>query len=168
MLGLVFQVGADKVAVDVCRVREVVPRVRLTVVHGVPPWIAGVFVYRGRVVPVVDLHALAGVGECPPHLSSRIILFPYPLVRSCFLADVLLNGPTQMRQPEILPAMKHSSPPPNKSRSRTSKERKDLSPTGNLFLGHKLAGELRILMRLSSSSNPPSLPEVSQGEVKSY
>ena len=37
------------------------------------------FVYRGRVVPVVDLHALAGVGECPPHLSSRIILFPFPL-----------------------------------------------------------------------------------------
>ena len=72
MLGLVFQVGPDKVAVDVRRVREVVPRVRLTAVHGAPPWIAGVFVYRGRVVPVVDLHALAGVGECPMHLSSRI------------------------------------------------------------------------------------------------
>ena len=54
MLGLVFQVGPDKVAVDVCRVREVVPRVRLTVVHGAPEWIAGVFVYRGRVVPVID------------------------------------------------------------------------------------------------------------------
>ena len=96
------------------------------------------------------------------------ILFPYPLVRSCFLADVLLNGPTQMRQPEILPAMKHSSPPPNKSRSRTSKERKDLSPTGNLFLGHKLAGELRILMRLSSDSNPPGFSGTGQSDGKSY
>ncbi|MCS6866554.1 MAG: chemotaxis protein CheW [Gemmataceae bacterium] len=79
MLGLVFQVGADKVAVDVRRVREVIPRVRLTVIHGAPPWIAGVFIYRGRVVPVVDLHELAGVGACPALLSSRIILFPYPL-----------------------------------------------------------------------------------------
>jgi chemotaxis-related protein WspB len=79
MLALVFQVGKDKVAVDVRRVREVVPRVSLTPVNGGPAWIAGVFVYRGRVVPVVDLHRLAGAGECPPHLSSRIILFPYPL-----------------------------------------------------------------------------------------
>ena len=58
MLALTFQVGADRVAVDIRRVREVVPRVRL------PPATArrrgwpGVFVYRGRVVPVVDLHAL--------------------------------------------------------------------------------------------------------------
>jgi chemotaxis-related protein WspB len=33
-----------------------------------------VFVYRGRVVPVIDLHRLVGAGECPPHLSTRIIL----------------------------------------------------------------------------------------------
>jgi chemotaxis-related protein WspB len=78
MLALTFQVGPDRVAVDVRRVHEVVPRVRLSSVNGGPHWIAGVFVYRGRVVPVVDLHRLTGVGECPLHLSSRIILFPYP------------------------------------------------------------------------------------------
>ena len=39
---------------------------------------AGLFVYRGRVVPVVDLYRLLGAGECPPHLSSRIILVPFP------------------------------------------------------------------------------------------
>jgi chemotaxis-related protein WspB len=79
MLALTFQVGNDRVAVDVRRVREIVPRVRLSDVSGGPPWLGGVFVYRGRVVPVVDLHRLMGVGECPYHLSSRIILFPYPL-----------------------------------------------------------------------------------------
>jgi chemotaxis-related protein WspB len=78
MLALIFQVGPDKVAVDVRRVREVVPRVRLAAGHGGPGWVAGQFVYRGRVVPVVDLHALTGAGPCPPHLSSRIILFPWP------------------------------------------------------------------------------------------
>jgi chemotaxis-related protein WspB len=78
MLALTFQVGPDRVAVDVCRVREVVPRVRLAPVRGAPEWVAGAFVYRGRVVPVIDLHRLAGFGECPPQLSSRIVLLPVP------------------------------------------------------------------------------------------
>jgi chemotaxis-related protein WspB len=78
MLALTFQVGPDRVAVDVCRVREVVPRVRLAPVAGGPDWVAGAFVYRGRVVPVVDLHRLAGHGECPGQLSSRIVLLPVP------------------------------------------------------------------------------------------
>jgi chemotaxis-related protein WspB len=78
MLALTFQVGQDRVAVDVRRVREVVPRVRLSPASGGPAWVAGVFIYRGRVVPVIDLHRLTGAGECPPHLSSRIILIPHP------------------------------------------------------------------------------------------
>ena len=77
MLALTFQIGADRVAIDVRRVRRVVPRMRLS-----PPasasGLAGVFVYRGQVVPVVDFYRLAGIGECPAHLSSRIILVPYP------------------------------------------------------------------------------------------
>ena len=79
MLALTFQVGPDRVALDVRRVREVVPRVRLASSSGLSPAVAGVFVYRGRVVPVLDLHRLTGVGECPLHLSSRVILVPYPL-----------------------------------------------------------------------------------------
>lgn len=78
MHALTFQVGPDRVALDVRLVREVVPRVRLAPSPGGPPGVAGVFVYRGRVVPVYDLHRLTGAGECPPHLSSRIILIPHP------------------------------------------------------------------------------------------
>jgi chemotaxis-related protein WspB len=78
MFVLTFQIGDDRLALDARRVKEVVPRVRLQGVAGGPAWLAGVFVYRGRVVPVLDLHRLAGAGACPPHLSSRIILVPYP------------------------------------------------------------------------------------------
>lgn len=74
MLLLTFQVGPEPVGLDIRRVREVIPRVRLQPVTGAPQWLAGVFVYRGKVIPVVDLHRLAGYGECPMHLSSRIIL----------------------------------------------------------------------------------------------
>jgi chemotaxis-related protein WspB len=76
MLVLTFQIGNDRLALDIRRVREVVPRVQLDRPAGSPAWLAGMFVYRGRVVPVIDLHRLLGAGECPPHLSSRIILVP--------------------------------------------------------------------------------------------
>ena len=78
MLALTFEVGSDRIAVDVRRVVEVVPRVNLTPATGAPAWIAGVFVYRGLVVPVIDLHRLTGAGTCPAHLSSRVVLVSHP------------------------------------------------------------------------------------------
>jgi len=98
MLALIFQVGRDRVAVDVRRVREVVPRVTLSAVNGGPDWIAGVFVYRGRVVPVVDLHKLTGAGHCPPHLSIRIILFPWPLDAPESLVGLLATQVAEIRE----------------------------------------------------------------------
>ena len=78
MLALTFQVGHDRLALDVRQVREVIPRVQLRPVMGGPAWLAGLVVYRGRVVPVIDLHHLVGAKPCPPHLSSRIILVLHP------------------------------------------------------------------------------------------
>jgi len=75
---LTFQVGADRLALPLASVVEVVPRVRLHRPAGTPAWLAGMFLHRGRAVPVVDLFALAGAGECPAALSSRIILVPAP------------------------------------------------------------------------------------------
>jgi chemotaxis-related protein WspB len=77
MLALTFQIGSERLALDVRRVREVVPCVRLQPAAGAPPWLAGAFVYRGQIVHVLDLHRLVGAGECPQHLSTRIILVPH-------------------------------------------------------------------------------------------
>lgn len=98
MLALIFQVGPDRVAVDVRRMREVVPRVRLSPVTGGPAWVAGQFVYRVRVVPVVDLYALTAAGPCPPHLSSRIILFPWPTPESDSLVGLLATQVAEIRE----------------------------------------------------------------------
>lgn len=94
MLALLFQVGSNRVAVDVRRVREVVPRVRLSTAADQPGWSAGAFVYRGAVVPVVDLHRLTGGGECPEHLSSRIILVP----RNGSLVGLLATQVAEVRE----------------------------------------------------------------------
>lgn len=79
MLALTFQIGNDRLALDVRLIREVVPCVRLQRVAFGPAWLSGVFIYRGEVVPVLDLHRLMGSGDCPPHLSTRIILVPLQL-----------------------------------------------------------------------------------------
>jgi len=78
MLALTFQIGSDCVALDVRRVRRVIPRVKLAPAPSGARGIAGQFVYRGQVVPVVDFFRLAGAGECPAHLSSRIVLVQWP------------------------------------------------------------------------------------------
>ena len=78
MLALTFHVGPERVAIDVRHVREVIPRVRLTSILGSAAWVAGVFIYRGQAVPVIDLHKLIGAGPCPDRLSSRICLVPHP------------------------------------------------------------------------------------------
>jgi chemotaxis-related protein WspB len=78
MLVLTFHIGPHRLALDIRRVREVVPRVQLQRLAGSPDYLAGLFVYRGRPVPVLDLHRLLDAGECPPHLSSRIVLVPLP------------------------------------------------------------------------------------------
>lgn len=101
MLALTFQVGRDRVALDVHRVREVVPRVHLRSPAGSPSWLAGLFVHRGRVVPVVDLHHLTGAGECPPHLSSRIILVPHPGVNDGSLLGLLATQVAEMRELDV-------------------------------------------------------------------
>ena len=89
MLVLTCQVGDARLALDVREVREVVPRVCLQRVAGSPAWLAGVFIYRGQVVPVVDLHRLIDAGECPPYLSSRIILVAHAVDGAAGLIGLL-------------------------------------------------------------------------------
>lgn len=79
MLVLTFQVGNERLALDVRRIQEVIPWARLQPVAGSPSWLAGIFLYRGQIVPVIDLHRLLGVGECPVHLSTRIIVVQHVL-----------------------------------------------------------------------------------------
>ena len=74
MLLLTFTAGANRYAVDVARVVEVVPRVELRKIPHAPAFLAGLLGYRGKVVPVIDLGLLLGVAPCQDCLSTRIIL----------------------------------------------------------------------------------------------
>jgi len=123
MLVLTCQIGDDRLALDVRRVREVVPRVRLQRVAGSPAWLAGVFIYRGSVVPVIDLHRLIGTEECPLRLSSRIILVPHRVEGEERLLGLLAAQVADIR--ELRP---RSQPQPRLTRTRTASTRPPASP----------------------------------------
>jgi chemotaxis-related protein WspB len=74
MLLLTLQADESLYAVDVARVVEVVPRVNLRRLPHAPVFLAGVFDYRGIIVPVLDLGTLLGSEPCQSLLSTRIVL----------------------------------------------------------------------------------------------
>lgn len=71
---LLLGVGDQLFALETANVVEVIPRVLLRPVSGSPPHRPGVFNFRGRVVPVVDVSQLIAGHPCAEHLSSRIIM----------------------------------------------------------------------------------------------
>jgi chemotaxis-related protein WspB len=74
MLLLTFQIHEALYAVDASRVVEVIPRVEPRALPHAPPYFAGVFNYRGAIVPAIDLGLLLGATPCRARLSTRIIL----------------------------------------------------------------------------------------------
>lgn len=74
MLFLLFQLGIDRYALDAGRIVEVVPFLALKRVPQAPRGVAGLFVYRGRAVPALDLCALTFDRPARQLLSTRIII----------------------------------------------------------------------------------------------
>jgi chemotaxis-related protein WspB len=78
MLFLLFQLGQDRYALQAGRVIEVLPLVELRKIPDAPRGVAGIFNYRGRPVPAVDLSELTLGQPADPRLSTRIIVINYP------------------------------------------------------------------------------------------
>jgi chemotaxis-related protein WspB len=77
MLVLIFYLGDTMYTMKCDRVREVAPMVKLKEVPHTPDYFAGLFNYRGVVVPVIDLRQLIQGCQCRMRLSTRIILVDY-------------------------------------------------------------------------------------------
>src|SRR4051812_49435313 len=74
MLFLLFQLGNDRYALEASRVVEVVPLLELKRIPQAPKGFAGVFNYRGRPVPAIDLCQLSLGEPAAERLSTRIIV----------------------------------------------------------------------------------------------
>lgn len=78
MLFVLFKLGQDRFALDASRVAEVVPLVGLKRMPAAPEGVAGIFNYRGRFVPVVDLCELVLGRPAAEQISTRVIVVHYP------------------------------------------------------------------------------------------
>lgn len=71
---LLFHVGLDNYALETHSVVEIIHRVELSKVHGMPAAMAGRFNYHGQIVPVLDMSQLLGGRPSRPALGTRIVL----------------------------------------------------------------------------------------------
>lgn len=74
---LIFEVDGQRYGIEVTEVSKLLPYVHLRALPHVPEYIAGVFRYRDRMVPVIDLNQLIARKPAATLLSTRIILVPY-------------------------------------------------------------------------------------------
>lgn len=77
MLFLMFQLGKDRYVLEASKVVEVLPLLAIKKMPHAPKGVAGIFNYRGKPVPAVDLSELALGQPASPKLSTRIILLNY-------------------------------------------------------------------------------------------
>ena len=78
MTFLVFKIGSDRYALEMGRLAEVLPRIRLKQIPQAAPGIAGVFSYHGEPVPVVDISELALRQPARNSLCNRLLVVNYP------------------------------------------------------------------------------------------
>ena len=77
MLFLLFELGADRYALDASQIDEVLPLVAIRAVPQAPREISGLFNLRGQPVPVVDLNQVTAGRPSTMRLSTRIIVSRY-------------------------------------------------------------------------------------------
>ncbi|MFV3403448.1 MULTISPECIES: chemotaxis protein CheW [Pseudomonas] len=77
MLYLQFRIRAQRFALDVREVLEVLPRRPLKPIAQAPAWVAGVLAHRGELVPVIDVSALSFGVQAAARSSTRLVLVRY-------------------------------------------------------------------------------------------
>lgn len=79
MLLIICHAGANRYAFESRHVIEVLPNVILHRLAGSPPWLAGLMIFRGAAIPVIDLPQLTQSVPCPNRLSSRIAILQFEI-----------------------------------------------------------------------------------------
>ncbi|MEH6413495.1 chemotaxis protein CheW [Pseudomonas sp. CGJS7] len=77
VLFLVFHLDRDRYAIEAARVISVLPLVETKAIPRAPEAVAGLFDYRGELLPLIDLCRIALGRAARPVLSTRIIVAEY-------------------------------------------------------------------------------------------
>ena len=71
---MAFRVGGEEYAIDILKVLEITPPLKVTPVRRAPRWIEGIVNLRERVLPVVDLSRRLGAEPDPARAEERRII----------------------------------------------------------------------------------------------
>lgn len=77
MLYLLFSLDSDRYVIKATDIIEIVPLVKLTRIPKTPDYVSGMFNYRGKAVPVIDMRRLTNSQSYNNIMSTRIILVEY-------------------------------------------------------------------------------------------
>lgn len=77
MLFLLFHLDRNRYMLDVRQVAEVLPLIGIIKIPQAPPFVAGMFNYRGTLVPAVDLCQVMLGRPARQRLHTRILLVQY-------------------------------------------------------------------------------------------
>jgi purine-binding chemotaxis protein CheW len=69
-----FRVGGEDYAIDIMRVREIIPPLPVTPVPRAPAFVEGVVRLRGDVVPVLDVRRRLGVPITPATRKTKVLI----------------------------------------------------------------------------------------------
>jgi len=77
VFALFFQANSQRYALDAKLVVEVVHRVKLDSLPGLPNYFVGIFLHRAALTPVLDMNMLLGGTPCADAYATRIIVINY-------------------------------------------------------------------------------------------
>lgn len=78
MLLIKFKIGNQYYAINTDDVIEIIPAITFRTIPGTPHFFAGIFDYRGKILPVIDISQLTINKPSVIRLSTRVILLNFP------------------------------------------------------------------------------------------
>jgi purine-binding chemotaxis protein CheW len=98
-----FRVGGEEYALDLMRVREIIPPLPVTPVPRAPRFVEGVASLRGDVVPVVDVRKRFGLAPTPPTRRTRFLVVVVGRRRLALVVDEVCEV-VRLPRAELRPA----------------------------------------------------------------
>jgi len=82
-----FHVGSEEFGLDILRVQEIIRVQQLTRVPNSPGFVEGVINLRGKVIPVISLRKIFGLGDAEHDKQTRIVVIEVSGAVVGFLVD---------------------------------------------------------------------------------
>lgn len=96
MLLIKFKIGNEYYALDTNEVIEIIPAITLRPIPGTPDFFAGIFDYRGQIVPVIDITQLTINKPSVMRLSTRIVLLNFPFQEKNMILGLMVEDLTDV------------------------------------------------------------------------